>query len=56
MGILNIFIDMSLQFDLIYPDPPKQFTKFAKEVAGKMFKTFIKMLRKCTFYGDVEYF
>ena len=56
MEILNTFIDMLLQFDLIYADSSKQFTKFAKEFAGKMFEDFKEILGKCIFYEDVEYF
>lgn len=56
VGILNFFTDMLLKFDLIYADPPKQFTKSAKEVAGKLFESFIKMLGKCTIVEEIEYF
>lgn len=47
---------MLLQFNLIYADPPQKFNRCAKEVAGKLFENFIKMLDKCTLVEETEYF
>lgn len=47
---------MLLRFDLIYADPPKQFTNSAKNVAGKLFENFVKMLGKHTIVEETEYF
>lgn len=44
-----------MKFDLIYANPPKKFTNIAKEVAGKLFHQFVKMLGKCSLVEEVEY-
>jgi len=47
--------DMLLHFDIIYADPPGRFTQTAKEVAGKVFENFLKMLGKCVIVEETEY-
>jgi len=47
--------DMLLHFDIIYADPPRRFTQIAKEVAGKVFENFPKMLGKCMIVEETEY-
>jgi len=47
---------MLLQFNIINTEPSRNFTRSAKEVAGKLFQNFIKMLSKCVIVEETEYF
>lgn len=54
--VISFFTDMLIKFDLIYAEVPQKFTHSTKEVAGKLFESFISMLGKCMMVEEVEYF
>lgn len=60
INILNnlkcLFIDIAIQFNLTFADPPRKFSDNAKLIGGKLFEKFIKLLGQHEISDEVEYF
>lgn len=51
-----MFIDIVIQFDLIFADAPRKFSNNAKLAGGKLFEKFIKLVGEHEVLDDIEYY